>query len=184
MSRIRFTGIAVAAVALCGAAAWTVVAGQQEPVARMAGTPAAEQGALPADTADRGGRTDRSDHQRAVPPAPATEPAAGLAATTEPAGKRPKPHGTPAPFVQSFAAQPGRARIKPGRSPKTPVKVAPTVDGCDRNYGTKAQCIPSTFPQGVTDRCAWLKAHGFTAVKVVVKDRQKLDPDNNKIACD
>ncbi|MEV6342896.1 hypothetical protein [Actinoplanes sp. NPDC051851] len=97
---------------------------------------------------------------------------------------RPGPQGTPAPFTQSFAAQPGVSRRKPGKRPTAPVKVAPTVDGCDHNYGTRAQCIPVTFPAGVRDKCAWLADHGFRAFRVTVTDRQKLDPDRNGIACD
>jgi hypothetical protein len=62
--------------------------------------------------------------------------------------------------------------------------VAPTVDGCDRNYGTRAQCVPLKYPQGATDPCDWLRARGFTGLKVAVKDPQKLDPDGNRTACD
>ncbi|GAA2854256.1 hypothetical protein Acy02nite_49410 [Actinoplanes cyaneus] len=180
MSRLRYTGIAVAALALGGAAAWTVVTTHDAPAPSFVTAPAAEQGALPAATPSgrRSDHTDRAGHRAVapVPAAPATSP--GTAAG------RPRTHGTPAPFVQTFAAQPGRARIKPGKSPKTPVRVAPMVDGCDRNYGTKAQCVPINYPKGVTDRCAWLTAHGFTRVAVVGKDRQHLDPDHDKIACD
>ncbi|BCY10264.1 hypothetical protein [Actinoplanes sp. L3-i22] len=174
MSRLRFAGIAVAALALTGAAAWTVGAGQQKPVMS---TPAAQLLASPAAPADRTDRTDRAGDRAPVPP---SSPAATTASSS---AKKPRVYGTPAPFVQTFAAQPGRTRIRPGKSPRTPVKVAPTVDGCDRNYGTTAQCVPLTYPKGTSDRCAWLKAHGFTGLKVVAKDPQKLDPDRNRIAC-
>lgn len=65
---------------------------------------------------------------------------------------------------------------------------APPQDGCDHNYGETRQCVPWTFPDGITeseDKCLWLKLNGFTApVRVVGTDRQKLDTDGNKIACD
>ncbi|GIF08283.1 hypothetical protein [Actinoplanes siamensis] len=180
MSRMRLTAIVLAAATLCGAAAWTVVADQSD--ARVASTPAAAQGRLPVGRADRDGRQRAGLGAAPAPPVSSATPVASATPVTESA-VRPRAHAAPAPFVQSFAGQPGRARIKPGRSPKNPVKVAPTVDGCDRNYGTRAQCVPLNFPKGVRDRCAWLKAHGFSRVKVVVEDRQKLDPDRNGIAC-
>ncbi|WP_436533650.1 hypothetical protein [Actinoplanes sp. HUAS TT8] len=179
MSRLRFTGIAVAAFALCGAAAWGVTSGRQDTA--IASTPAAQQGVLPVQEAQRADHTDRSGKR--APATTAATHASPSASAPSSNSKRPRTYGTPAPFVQTFAAQPGRTRIRPGKSPKIPVKVAPTVDGCDRNYGTKAQCIPLNYPAGVKDRCAWLKAHGFTGIKVVAKDRQNLDPDRNKIAC-
>jgi len=87
------------------------------------------------------------------------------------------------PFVQGFAAQPGVKPLKPVPSPTTTLKVAPNIDGCDHAYGERTQCIPWTFPPGTTDKCGWLAAHGYTGVKVVGPDRQKLDPDADKIAC-
>ncbi|WP_157963484.1 hypothetical protein [Actinocorallia populi] len=59
--------------------------------------------------------------------------------------------------------------------------------GCDRNYGEATQCVPWTFPDGITaydDKCLWLELNGFTtAIKVVGTDRQKLDNDGDKTAC-
>ncbi|GAA3237401.1 hypothetical protein [Actinocorallia longicatena] len=60
-------------------------------------------------------------------------------------------------------------------------------DGCDHNYGEPTQCVPWTFPDGIElyeDKCLWLKINGFRKTKVHGADRQKLDPDGNKIACD
>lgn len=94
------------------------------------------------------------------------------------------PRAAAAPFVQQFAAQPGVKPLRPQASPKTTVNVTPNVDGCDHNYGTKTQCIPLTFPDGVTDKCRWLKEHDFTAVLVAGEDRQKLDSDHDGTACD
>jgi hypothetical protein len=58
------------------------------------------------------------------------------------------------------------------------------IDGCDHGYGERTQCIPWTFPPGTTDKCAWLKAHGFEAVKVLGTDRHHLDPDGDGLACE
>ncbi|WP_436535807.1 hypothetical protein [Actinoplanes sp. HUAS TT8] len=69
------------------------------------------------------------------------------------------------------------------KSPTAPLKVPAFVDGCDHNYGTATQCVPLTFPAGVTDKCAWLAAHGFTDLIVAGKDRQRLDADADGIAC-
>lgn len=66
--------------------------------------------------------------------------------------------------------------------------VPPSSGGCDHDYGEATQCVPWTFPDGITeyaDKCLWLKLNGFTTtLKVVGTDRQRLDPDGNKIACD
>lgn len=60
--------------------------------------------------------------------------------------------------------------------------------GCDRNYGEPTQCVPWEFPDGITapeDKCLWLELNGFTtAIEVAGTDRQRLDTDGNKIACD
>jgi hypothetical protein len=86
--------------------------------------------------------------------------------------------------VQRFAGQPGVTRQRPGPKPAKPVQVAVTVDGCDRNYGRRVQCIPVAFPGDARDKCAWLRAHAYQTVPVVGKDRQHLDADRNGIACD
>jgi hypothetical protein len=88
------------------------------------------------------------------------------------------------PFVQNFAGQPGVKPLKALPSPTKTHFVRPNVDGCDHNYGTVTQCVPWTFPPGTTDKCAWLAAHGFEELTVAGADRQKLDPDGNRIACD
>jgi hypothetical protein len=58
------------------------------------------------------------------------------------------------------------------------------IDGCDHGYGEPTQCIPWTFPPGTTDKCVWLTAHGFGAVRVLGTDRHHLDPDGDGLACD
>ena len=99
---------------------------------------------------------------------------------------RPAPAATtlaPAPFVQNFAAQPGVEPLPAKPSPTATISIAPNIDGCDHGYGTRTQCVPWTFPPSVTDKCAWLAAQGFESLTVHGKDRHKLDPDRNGIAC-
>jgi hypothetical protein len=86
--------------------------------------------------------------------------------------------------VQNYAAQPGVKPLKALPSPTTTHFVRPNVDGCDHNYGEITQCVPWTFPPGTEDKCAWLTERGFHPLTVAAKDRQRLDPDGNKIACD
>lgn len=101
-----------------------------------------------------------------------------------PAASPVTPTAGPAPFVQTFAAQPG-VRPQPALpSPTSTRSIAINIDGCDHAYGTRTQCIPWTFPAGVTDKCAWLASHGYVRVPVNGVDRQKLDPDGNGTACD
>lgn len=177
MKRVNLAALALTVIGLAGGATWA--AGALSPAgvvwsgaAPVPGEPAAAKASVPAAT-----------------PASAATGAARKAApdpdaVREKATKAVQPrHGTPAPFIQDFAAQPGVQRQKPKSKPTAPVKVAPTIDGCDRNYGTIAQCIPIAFPKDVTDKCGWLTAHDFPALKVVGKDRQRLDPDRNGIAC-
>ena len=116
----------------------------------------------------------------AVPSAPSVPSAGGSVAVRAPAAPAPAPAE---PFVQGFAAQPGVKPLKPVPSPTVTLKVAANIDGCDHAYGESTQCIPWTFPPGTADKCEWLAAHGFTGIKVVGTDRQKLDVDGDKIAC-
>ncbi|WP_433794626.1 hypothetical protein [Actinoplanes sp. CA-252034] len=172
MTRTRIAALSLAAVALVGGTTWALTT-DGEP-ARFGATEVVAQ--------------------QAPPVSPSAVPAASTAAAekkararqTEATGAPAKPgkHATPAPFVQTFAAQPGVTRQKAKRKPTAPVKVAPTVDGCDRNYGTIAQCIPVRFPRGVTDKCAWLRERGYENIRVAARDRQGLDADRNGVICD
>jgi hypothetical protein len=69
-------------------------------------------------------------------------------------------------------------------SPTATVSEPIGIDGCDHDYGTFNQCVPLTYPAGVTSRCAWLLAHGFGPLKVVGTDREHLDTDHDGVACD
>lgn len=97
------------------------------------------------------------------------------------------PVAAPAPFVQLFSSDEPTTRPLPKlKSPKAPVKVPAFVDGCDHNYGTPTQCVPLTFPDGITGvaaKCAWLDAHGFTGLIVAGRDTQDLDADGDGTAC-
>jgi hypothetical protein len=172
MSRTRIAALVLAAVALGGGTTWALTA-EPEP-ARFGATEVAAQQVLPASPSPGPTVTGQAAGKKA--------PENRAEATTAPA--KPGKHAAPAPFVQTFAAQPGITRQKAKQRPTAPVRVAPTVDGCDRNYGTVAQCIPVRFPAGVTDKCAWLRARGYQNVKVAARDRQGLDPDRNGIICD
>ncbi|WP_127506201.1 hypothetical protein [Actinoplanes solisilvae] len=112
-----------------------------------------------------------------APPVDTARPPASVAATAE-AG------GSPAPFVQPFAAQPGVKPLPARPSPTAKLSIPPNVDGCDRAYGTRTQCVPTTFPASAKDKCAWLLANGFTGLTVRAPDRHRLDLDGNGIACD
>jgi hypothetical protein len=111
------------------------------------------------------------------PPVPGTPqstfrpPGFGGPAAAAPVGSR------PAPYVQGFANS-----GSPATKPVPPAK-GTGVDGCDHTYGTAAQCVPRSFPPGVTDRCGWLAAHGFGPLPVRGPDRLGLDPNHDKVAC-
>jgi hypothetical protein len=95
--------------------------------------------------------------------------------------KAPDPgKGGPAPYVQAFGAQSASPLPLPKSSTKQSV---PNADGCDHNYGTANQCVPWTFPAGVTDKCAWLHAHNLSSIQVRGRDRQGLDTNHDRVAC-
>jgi len=171
MNRVRLSGLAVAVVALLVAGAWALASRPPRSGAWVSGQlPAAAREALGSPSADV-----------AASPGPGTSPGPGAGATKAARGG---PSHTAAPFVQPFAAQPGVKPLRPRKSPTAPVRVDITVDGCDHNYGTRTQCVPLTFPVGVTDKCEWLAQHGYRGLKVTGTDRQRLDPDGNGVACD
>jgi hypothetical protein len=106
---------------------------------------------------------------------------AQVAGSTTPAAS---PAGGQAePNVQTFALQQGVAALPPLPSPTSTHAVETHIDGCDRNYGTPAQCVPWTFPAGTGDGCGWLATHGFGPLMVVGTDRQGLDRNADGTAC-
>jgi hypothetical protein len=177
----RPASIALAVVAAVAAVAVLILLGRAG-FASWGSTPSAVAGpASPVQASPAPRPTDSTWPlaDQAPAPAPASASASASAKQTAPAASV-----SPAPFIQTFAAQPG-VRPQPAlTSPTATLAVKADVDGCDHAYGTKTQCVPATFPPGVTDKCAWLAAHGFVDLKVVGADDQHLDPDKNGIACD
>ena len=187
MSRFRLVGLTIVAVGLV-VAGWlaatrpTVVttAGSAEPAVLGSLAPATPSAV--ADAArERAGTPTRS---AATAPRGRWPEMLGGVGRPRPARLPPGSKAKAVPYVQPFAAQPGVRPIGKRPSPRAPMPVVPSMDGCDHNYGTRIQCIPWTFPDGVTDKCAWLAEHGYKTLKVSGTDRQKLDPDGNRTACD
>lgn len=93
----------------------------------------------------------------------------------------------PAPRVLPFATKlrSPKPRVREPRSKK--VDVPPYIDGCDHSYGKSGQCVPWVFPKlekGQT-KCDWLRERKLAGITVNSKrDRHRLDPDRNGIACD
>ena len=90
---------------------------------------------------------------------------------------------TPAPYIQPFAQLPGATPQPPLPGPPVSSPLLVGIDGCDRRYGSVVQCIPATFPPGVTDRCTWLGERGFGPLPVHGEDGQGLDPNGDGTAC-
>ncbi|MFI7547815.1 hypothetical protein [Actinoplanes sp. NPDC049599] len=172
MSGARRTLIVLGVLGVLAAGVWLVAA----PGERDASPAAGPVAPAPRPTDSTWPRLAAS-----APADPAAPPAAATAASSSPAA----PGGPVAePFVQNFAGQPGVKPLKPLPSPTKTRYVRPNVDGCDHNYGEITQCVPWTFPPGTKDKCAWLTERGFLPLTVAAADRQKLDPDGNKVACD
>jgi hypothetical protein len=165
MSRARVTLVAVATLAALAPVGWAFAAPGRQPAAPAAAVAAPGPG-------------------RPAPPASRPGSPPGAAARTTPApAAGPRAAGRAAPLVQPFARQPGVRPLSRRPSPTAPVPVPVQVDGCDHAYGKPTQCVPWTFPPGITDKCAWLRVRGFGPVAVVGRDRQHLDPDGDGIAC-
>jgi hypothetical protein len=165
MTRARLTATIVGALAVLAIGVWAVATPGRHS-ASPAGTAAPAPAPHPAES---------TASPAASPPSPATSsapyPPPARAAAVE-------------PFVQTFAGQPGVRPLPRLPSPTAKLSQPVNIDGCDHGYGERTQCIPWTFPPGTTDKCAWLKAHGFDVVKVLGTDRHHLDPDGDGIACD
>ncbi len=60
------------------------------------------------------------------------------------------------------------------------------IDGCDRNYGVRGECVPYNFPPQVAnnpaDKCAYLAKHEFKSLELVGTDRHKLVPAGGPVA--
>ena len=177
MTRTRIAVIAAGAAAAVAGLTWAIAAPARHDAGPGVAAPAPTDSTWPLYV---GPSSSSPSGPVPAPPSAASSSVAPAtrAETTAPAT------AVAEPFVQSFANQPGVKPLKPLPSPKSTFSVAANVDGCDHAYGLPTQCIPWTFPPGTTDKCAWLAAHGFTKLPVVAADRQKLDLDGDRIACD
>ncbi|GAA3237390.1 hypothetical protein [Actinocorallia longicatena] len=114
------------------------------------------------------------------------------------AGDTPPPTAGPGPGSAEPSARPtaapqvtgvtGRVFTADPRAVETaePIPVPENYDGCDHNYGAVTQCVPWTFPDGITavgDKCEWLRLNGFGNLTVAGEDRQGLDANRDDIAC-
>jgi len=94
------------------------------------------------------------------------------------------PTGSPPPYVHSFAQQPGVTPRTPLPSPTAGLKIDEGTDGCDHAYGDRNVCVPWTFPDGVTDKCGWLRERGYEPLRITGgRDRHGLDRNGDGIAC-
>jgi hypothetical protein len=90
----------------------------------------------------------------------------------------------PPPYIHSFADDPAAAPRGPLPSPTAGVRIAEGTDGCDHAYGDRDICVPWIFPSGVTDKCGWLRDHGFESLKITGgRDRHGLDRNGDGTAC-
>jgi hypothetical protein len=88
-----------------------------------------------------------------------------------------------APHIAPMAGQLTGALIPNGKGPHVVPEPA-NIDGCDHDYGNSGQCVPWTIPGStITQRCAWLTAHGFGPLAVAGTDRQALNPAHDKTTC-
>jgi len=166
MTRTALTGTIIGGLAVLAIGAWAVAA-----PGRQSASPAAP-------------RPPSSSIAPPLSPSPGLSPGLSPPRSAPMTGVGPSFAAAAEPFVQTFANQPGVRPLPKLPSPTAVLHQPPNIDGCDHDYGERTQCVPWTFPPGVTDKCAWLTAHGFSAVRVVGKDRQHLDPDGDGIACD
>jgi hypothetical protein len=116
---------------------------------------------------------------------PAVDSGGGSAPDTD--GDQPQPTGptaAPPPYIHSFADDPAAAPRGVQPSPTGGVRIAEGTDGCDHAYGERDVCVPWVFPAGVTDKCGWLRDHGFKPLKITGgRDRHGLDPNGDGTAC-
>lgn len=83
------------------------------------------------------------------------------------------------PYIRDFANDLSGEVHSPLPTPET-FSHGPNIDGCDRGYGVRGECVPYNFPSGVADtpeaKCAWLASHQFRALEVPGEDRHGLVP--------
>lgn len=111
-----------------------------------------------------------------------------------PSAEDPPPDEAPSekPTVLPQADKVTGKKIKPDPKQTTPPPVKDPIrddaTGCDYGYGEGGlPCVPYRFPKEIEtpgDKCAYLLDQGFPQNIKVKKDRHRLDPDGNKVACD
>src|SRR5690242_12886221 len=181
MTRIRIFGI-VFAVAIALVIAGRVVASRPPETSNAAAVArvtleSVAQPALGAKAPAPGRPLERAELAQPAarpttgPPGGAWPGRLGGTATPRPVRLPPGSKAKAKPYVQPFAEQPGVRPLTKRPSPPAPIRLAPSMDGCDHNYGSRVQCVPWTFPAGVTDKCAWLIQHGYTGLPVGGEDR-------------
>lgn len=156
-------------------------------------------GAMPAAGSPPPSRPEVASPGLTAPSAVPGGPAAGRPGTPAPGNPVPADPGAPLALppgvtpqtppephvITTFAGQlqgPRRGAGPPGRGLSVPVR--PDIDGCDRNYGEAAQCVPKTLPGGQTDLCAYLAQRGFKGVRVKGTDARGIDRNGNGVVCD
>ena len=142
-------------------------------------------GMLIAGGGDGAGRWLAGSSETAPADAPAGESGGG--SNPDAADDRPGSTGpveTPPPYVNNFAEQPGVRPNAPLPSPTADVDVDEGIDGCDHAYGDRSVCVPWVFPDGVTDKCEWLREHDFKPLEITGgRDRHGLDRNGDGTAC-
>ncbi|MEJ3750191.1 hypothetical protein WEI85_43895 [Actinomycetes bacterium KLBMP 9797] len=158
--------MAAAAVALMAA---LVVAGGWLALSRDGGVALWSDGAAPDSTA-----TDANA---------GTETGSGPAGSGRSGGDQAGSASSAPPRVHAFAEQPGKAPAGPLPSPTAGQPLSEGIAGCDFAYGDGAICVPWQFPDGVTDKCGWLKERDFEPFPVHGRDRHGLDRNRDGTAC-
>jgi hypothetical protein len=134
--------------------------------------------------APRGG-TDVGNTVLGYGPVPSAAVGASGGASGSAAAQPTGSPGPPSPLTQPFATSPSASPQPALPSPTgSPSQKPVNVDGCDHNYGPVNVCVPWTFPAGITDKCGWLRQHGYTLpLAVHGTDRQGLDTNRDGSAC-
>jgi hypothetical protein len=120
-----------------------------------------------------------------VPP-PAAEAEAAGTGSSDAAGQSSsggQQAGSAPPYVQPFARRPDSTPRRPRPSPTAGIDLGDGSDGCDHAYGDPGVCVPWRFPDGVADKCEWLRARDYKPLKVNGRDRHGLDRNGDGIAC-
>jgi hypothetical protein len=97
----------------------------------------------------------------------------------------PPPTSDAEPYAREFATELEGDVRTPLPTPET-FSHGVNIDGCDRNYGVRGECVPFNFPSGVgdsaQDRCAYLLLQRFGPLEVAGEDRQGLAPADGPVA--